>query len=283
MKALFTRKTIVIAAVAVLIAIVSIISVNIFSSNGPVSGLANVVSKPFKALATSVARTFESIYSSIYKYDKLQEDYEETLRDLAELRRASRESENLLVEVNRLRALVGFHARHEDHILEEADIVKWSSNNFVSSFTIGKGYLNSETPIERGNSVITEYGVLIGQVTDVGATTSTVISVIDTTFSAGAFVGADGGYATAKGDFALMSSGLLIIDYLSEDLVVLPGDSVVTSGTGGVFPDGLVIGEVVEVLRHTTGVGRYATVKPMRAIDSSIPIVYVITGFETSG
>ena len=278
MKALLTKKTIVIAAIAVLIAIITIISVNVFDSGGPVTSLANTFSKPFKALGTSVARVFESIYSSIYRYDALQASYEEALRDLNDTKRAFWEAEDLLSENNMLRAAMGFKERHADHVLEEATVGTWSSNNWSSSFSINKGYANSETPIARGNSVITEYGVLIGQVTEVNATSSTVVTVLDTTFSAGVNVG--DGAATAKGDFNLMNSGMLMIDHIDEGLIVLPGDSVVTSSAGGVFPVGLAIGEVVEVLRHDTGVGRYATVKPMRVIDNTIQNVFVITSFE---
>jgi len=59
----------------------------------------------------------------------------------------------------------------------------------------------------------------------------------------------------------------------------LRGDIVVTSGVAGVFPVGLVVGEVVDIHQHSTGIGRYATVKPMIDIDT-ITYVFVITDFE---
>jgi len=121
--------------------------------------------------------------------------------------------------------------------------------------------------------------VLIGQVADVGARNSTVITVLDTTFSAGAFVGEGEGRATARGDFSLMRSNLLMLDRIDDKLIVMPGDSVVTSGISGIFPAGLIVGEVVEVHRHSTGIGRYATVKLLRDVDT-ITHVFVITDFE---
>ena len=283
MKALLTRKTIVIATISVLIAIVAIVSVNVFSSSGPVTGLANVITQPFRSLALTVARTFESIYSSIYRYDALLRDYETLQRDRADLDMAQREAEDLRRENNELREVLGFRERHAGYDVEEAVVISWSSNNFTSSFTISRGHSNSERPIAVGNSVITHYGVLVGQITEVGPTTSTVVSVIDTTFSAGAYVGDGEGSATIKGDFSLMTSGLIMIDHIGDDLIVLPGDLVVTSGAGAVFPVGLVVGEVLEVHRHSTGVGRYATVSPMRAIDTSITNVYIITSFDIMG
>ena len=40
---------------------------------------------------------------------------------------------------------------------------------------------------------------------------------------------------------------LLMIDYMNESADVVPGDVIVTSGSGGVYPKGLTIGTVLEV------------------------------------
>jgi len=277
MKALLTRRSITIAVIAVLIAVVTLVFVNLGGSNGPITGLANTVSKPLQTLAANVARVFENIYSSIYRYDDLMAQYEILAKRLSERERDYREANDLRAENERFRALFGFQERHRGYEQEQATVVSRSGDNWSSSFTINIGYENSK--IARGNGVATEYGVLIGQVTDVGARDSTVITVLDTTFSAGAFVGEGEGRATVKGDFSLMRSGLLMLDRIGDKLIILPGDSVVTSGVSGIFPAGLIVGEVVEVHRHSTGIGRYATVKPMRDVDT-ITHVFVITGFD---
>ena len=279
LKTLFNRRSIFIASIAVLIAVTTIISVNVLNSSGPVTGIASVISRPLRTLASNVARVFESLYSSIYRYDNLMADYESLARKLTERERDYREARDLREENVRLRTLLKFQDLHTGYEHEQAMVDSRSGSNWSSSFTIDRGYANSK--ISQGNGVATEYGVLIGQVTDVGAITSTVITMLDTTFSAGAFVGDSGGTATVRGDFSLMRSGLLMLDRIDDSLIVLPGDSVVTSGIGGVFPEGLVVGEVVEVFRHNTGIGRYATVKPMRDTET-ITYVFVITDFENA-
>jgi len=207
-------------------------------------------------------------------------DYEELARTLARYDREYREAAEIAAENERLRAALGFRELHAGYVDEMATLVNWSSSNWSSSFTINKGYANSN--IARGNGVATEYGVLIGQVTEVSATTSIVVTILDTTFAAAAFVGDSDGTATVKGDFSFMHNGLLILDHIDDDLIVLPGDLVVTSGHGGMFPTGLVIGRVEEVFRHNTGIGRFATVKPMREIATLLD-VHVITDFEIKG
>jgi len=277
MKALFSRQSLIIAAAAVLIAIISIVSVNAFSTTGPVTGLANAVSRPIRNFSSTVTGVFERIYASIYRYDDLMERYERNLAIIAEYERNERDSEKLAAENEVLRRQLLFRARNPGHESDMAVFQGWSASNWSSSFIIDRGYSNSN--IQRGNAVTTEYGVLIGQVTDVGATTSTVVTILDTTFSAGVHIGDGHGAATLRGDFNLMSQGLMLLDRIDDDQIVLPGAMVVTSGTAGMFPPELVVGEIIEVHRHNTGVGRYAIVSPMRVMDS-FQEVFVITGYD---
>jgi len=282
MKALITRRSIIIMSAAFIIALIAIISVNVFTSSGPVSGFANTVTRPVRTLASTVARTFETIFSAIYRYQELENRNEELLRTIARLEANSREAEALAEENERLRAMLEFRELRGGYTSIMATLVSWNADNWSKSFVINRGYTNSD--IARGMPVATEYGVLIGQVSEVGANTSTVITVLDTTFSAAVFIGGDGsddsdGTATVKGDFVHMRNNLLILDHIDDDLVVNPDAIIVTSGLGGVFPNGLVVGEVERVFNHTSGIGRYATVRPLRDIDT-VNNVFIITDFE---
>lgn len=273
------RKTVLIAVIAVLVALVTLVFVSAFGSSGPVTGVANAVARPLKAWASSVARTFEGIYGSIYKYEKLLEDYQDVLKELAALKETAGEAAELEAEVKRLYLLLDLSEKNSGHVYAPALIVTPSSSNWSSSFTINIGSDNSE--IVAGNGVVTEYGALIGKVSDVGANQSTVVTILDTTFSAAVNIGDSGNSATAKGDFTLMHRGLLKLDHIEGEYPVLPGDTIVTSGYGGVYPPGLVIGEVVEVFNHPTGIGQYATIRPMLPLDTVL-YVNVITAFDVA-
>ena len=277
MKALFSKQSIVIASAAILLAIITIVSINVFNNPGPVTGLANAVSRPVRAVASTVTGVFERIYASIYRYDLLMADYERVVREFNEFRRDYYQAIDLAEENALLRAQLGFRERNPEYDSELAMFQNWSGSNWSHSFTIDIGYANSN--ISPGNAVTTEYGVLIGQVTDVGARTSTVVTVLDTTFAAGVTIGGGDGHATVRGDFNLMRMGLIMLDNLDDDQIVRPGDSIVTSGRVGVFPPGLVVGEVIEVHVHETGIGRFATVRPTRMLDAIFE-VFVITGLE---
>jgi len=282
MKALLSRRSIIIASASLLIALIAIISVSIFNTAGPVTGVANTITRPVRSLASTVARTFGDIFAAIYRYDELERRNDELLAIIARQQADFHNSEALAEENAQLRDALEFNRRHGNFTQEMASLEGWNADNWSSSFTINKGYMNSD--ITRGMGVSTEIGVLIGQVSDVGPTTSTVITVLDTTFSAAVFVGGDtnenaDGTATAKGDYAYMRNGLLIVDFIDDNIILTQGSMVVTSGYGGVFPTGLTVGEVVSVYNHSSGIGRYATVRPM--FDrNTIQNVFVITGLR---
>jgi rod shape-determining protein MreC len=243
------------------------------------SSAASVFLKPVRSAASSVARTFESIYGYMYEYDEVVAENETLKAQIADLRQEYREYTEVSAENDRLRELLRLAPRHTDSRYETATILSWGASNWASTFTISKGSSNSE--VAAGDAVITETGVLIGRVTEVGLTTSVAISVIDTTFSAGALAGSRGEDGIAVGDFSLMRAGLLKLDYLPGDTAILAGDAVVTSGKGGMFPQGLVIGSVAAVRSGETGIGLYATVVPAAEL-RDVTYVYVITEFTES-
>jgi len=280
MRILLKRRSIIIATASILVAVTTVISVNIFNTTGPITGMVNVISNPLRVLASTVANTFEGIYNSIYGYEALMARYEAALRTITEFERDEREAAILAEENARLRTLLGFRERHAEYVTEAATVGDWSSSNWVSSFTINRGFANSS--VKEGNAVVTEYGVVIGQVTSVEATTSTVITVLDTTFSLSVHVGEAEGLGTLRGDFNYMHSGLMVLDHIDDDLAVMVGDRIATSGLGGVFPPGLIVGEVLEIHPHITGVGRYATVVPIRDINTIVN-VFVVIEFGEAG
>ncbi len=266
-------------AIAVVIAAVSLISVNTRGHSGFITSALMSLTKPLKSAAASVAKTFESIYGYMYKYETLEAENERLKSELNKLKQDNQYSEEISKENDKLRTLLGLSLRHPDYTqYDTADVISWSASNWDSSFTIGKGSSNSR--IKAGDCVITETGALIGVVSEVKSSSSTVITVLDTKFSYGAYIERNDERTIAKGDFTQMKRGLLKLSYLKDTTDIVTGDTIRTSGTGG--PADLVIGTVQEVLTDSTGINRYATIKPAADL-TRLASVYLITGFVQTG
>jgi rod shape-determining protein MreC len=81
---------------------------------------------------------------------------------------------------------------------------------------------------------------LVGRVSGVGATTSRIILLSDSNSKVPVTIQPSGQKALMSGD----NSPLPLVEFLEKPELVRPGDRVVTSGDGGVFPAGLVVGQV---------------------------------------
>ncbi len=81
---------------------------------------------------------------------------------------------------------------------------------------------------------------LVGRISGIGQISSRVILLTDASSSIPAVVQPSGQSALISGD----NSATPLVDFLENPDLVRPGDRVVTSGDGGVFPAGLLIGQV---------------------------------------
>lgn len=96
---------------------------------------------------------------------------------------------------------------------------------------------------------------LVGRISSVSLTRSQVVLLGDPNCKVAAQIenqGRDTGILESSGSF---DNSLLTLDYLSKDAVVRPGQLVVTSGLGGIFPKGIIIGKIVD--SHTAEYGLY--------------------------
>ncbi|MCE8007563.1 rod shape-determining protein MreC [Aestuariivita sp.] len=83
---------------------------------------------------------------------------------------------------------------------------------------------------------------LVGRVSGVGDNTSRVILLTDATSAVPATIQPSGQTALVGGD----NTAAPVLDFIENPDAVRPGDRVVSSGDGGVFPAGLLIGQVAE-------------------------------------
>ena len=237
---------------------------------------AGSVTMPIKRAATAVVDWMESLYNYMYAYDLLAEENEQLRAQIAELQEQARNYNEVFEENDRLHALLDFKEKHRDFIFESAKIVSWDTSNYTSAFTISKG---EDDGVEPGDCVVTEYGALVGQVTELGSDWATVRTIVDVNMDVGALAGASGYAGMIVGEFSLMRQGLTRIMYLSSGGQIFRGDELLTSGAGGSFPEGLLIGTVDTVMTEAGGQTTYGIVEPACDL-GALSQVFVIKEYE---
>ncbi|WP_339214507.1 rod shape-determining protein MreC [Ornithinibacillus sp. FSL M8-0202] len=214
----------------------------------------NVISTPVKYVA--------GIFGNI---DDIRNTYEENqiLRErLAQYKGLIYEVQEIKDENEELRALLDKEDSIRSYNPIHATVTARSPERWIEQLTINKG---SSDGVDVNMAVITAEG-MIGKVQSVSPKTATVqlLTGFDEFNRISATVSREGG----KGIFGLIESydketnSLLfkIIEDSDEDIE--EGELVVSSGMGGVFPAGLPIGTVKEIIPDQYGLTRTALVEP---------------------
>lgn len=243
---------------------------------GVVQNVTGTVKTPIQQMVSSIADWLEGVYGYVYKYDALEAENERLRQELAESQKQVRDSAEALEENERYRELLEFDKKHSDMTYEAAKVVSWTTSNWANSFSISKG---ESSGIELGDPVITEYGAVVGQITELGKNWATVSTIIDLNSNIGARVSDTGSAGLLTGDFVMMQDGCAKLAYLSEGAQIFSGSIVVTSGSGGAFPPNLIIGTVTSVQQEAGGQIEYGMVEPSCDLGSLVQ-VFVIKDFE---
>lgn len=265
---------------AAVVVILALIAVAVTSVRGGRAGIVQdsgaSLRAPVQKAVASILDWVEGIYGYIYEYDRIVEENNALKAENASLREASRNYEELEAENARFRELLDFQEKHTDFDLEPARIIGWDSSSYTSSFTISKG---SDAGLEVGDCVITEYGALVGQITELGSEWATVRTVIDVDMDLGALVGRDSYACVVTGEFSLMKQGKTRLTYLASGAQIFDGDEVLTSGKGGSFPAGLYVGTVSAVMSESGGQTTYGIIDPACDV-TQLSQVFIIRDFE---
>lgn len=167
---------------------------------------------------------------------------------------------DLTLQVERLSEVVRVSQDQSPGVVTTAPVIGMSSGEVLERLTLGRGRRHG---LLDGMPVTVPEG-LVGIVTDVTPGNAVVRAVTDPQSRVGVSVRGRGGWGIAVGEIG----GLIrVVDYVEADPVEV-GDIVETSSYGGLFPRGVLVGEVVDVLpRDPNELRRTFVVRP--AVDLS--------------
>lgn len=150
-----------------------------------------------------------------------------------------------------------------------ASITAFNTDLWTRTVTIDKGL---DDGIRKDFSVISPSGV-VGRVIDSDGSTSTVLLATDARSNIDAVIQR----SRVKGVIEGNGADGLGLKYIRQIDDVQAGDVIVTSGLSGIFPKGIVIGEVTKVEKGTDNFFKYIEVRPSSDI-RKIEEVLVVTG-----
>jgi len=253
---MFSKKMVVIVATVILI-IVNIIILSLFSSSRHscfIPGkIAVFLVAPFQNATAGSIKAVKDIWHHYFYLVSVSIENDKLKKILSnELNK-----NNLYIETDlsnkRLRKILNFSKTISFECFA-AEVVGRDPSPWFKTITIDKGKAEG---VEKGFPVVSSEGI-VGQVIDVASHYSKVLLMIDRNSAVDAVVQRTRARGLIKG----RSSEQCFFQYVLRKNDIIKGDSVISSGLDGVFPKGLRIGSVTDVVKKNFGIFQEITVMP---------------------
>lgn len=240
----------------------------------PLENVSYVILSPLESLLRSIAQPIANTVTNYGNTSALTRENEflrtENERLNSELARLREET----VQTEELERLLAVKNSLADQEFKAARITAHSPTNLRELVAIDLG---SSDGVRVGMSVVTEGKTLVGTISEVSDGHSWVKLVTDVDSAVSSLILESRAQGVVSGGY----NRRLTMEFVTQDSVVKEGDTVLTSGLGGSYPQGLVVGRVTGVSGSPQEVFRQVTVEPLASL-SRLENVLVMTSFIPS-
>ena len=252
---MFSKKTLLIVGAIVLI-VVNITILYISGGRYRSFGFGRVaiffVAPMQEAVADSI-RFARGIWGHYFYLVSVAKENDNLKKKLSRIVDKNSQHNEVELSNQRLRNLLNFKETTTSQILA-AEVISVDPSSWFKAVIIDKGSIDG---VERGLPVVIRQGIA-GQVVNVSSRYSKVMLIIDRNSSVDALVQRTRARGIIKGE----ATGECLFKYVLRKNDVRVGDKIVASGLDGVFPKGLPVGDVKEVVRRNSGVFQEVRVVP---------------------
>ena len=236
------KITIALIALLILLIIfyVSLLSVGKDNFLGRTLGVAVVqVQKPFTFVGNAISGKVES-FTSADKAEKENEDLKDRIAQLEQDLSKERLNKAELQELNQLSKQFDNQKNIREYKPVAAELISYDGSSIFNIFTVNAG---SDSGVEIDDPVINDKG-LVGRVSSVGDNWCKIVAIIDESNKIGFQMSKNLKFTgVCQGDGDDVLSGYLF----DAGSPVAVGDEIMTSGIGGIYPAGFIIGSVSKV------------------------------------
>jgi rod shape-determining protein MreC len=224
----------------------------------PVAGVVLDGMWPLQRATTSAIEVVVGTWRTYFDLVGVKQENERLRRRILELEQEAVRVAEVQQTDKRLQELLSLRSALQGDILV-ATIIGRDPLPWFSTLTIDKGEADG---VHKSAAVLSPFGV-VGQTMATGAHSARVLLLTDHNSGIDAVVQR----SRARGIVEGALDGGCVMKYLKRDEDVEVGDRIVTSGLDGLFPKGIMIGEVTRVTRGNRGLLQVADIKPSVPLD----------------
>ena len=247
--------------IALIVVFISVFCCVFFAARGKFNtratdGVAMVIMAPFQRAFSWAGSQLIFVRDTVREISHLHEQNKQLREEVEILRAQNLTASEYASENQRLRNLLGYKQTAVQFDLVAASVIGRESASWSSVIVINRGTLDG---VANNMAVVTEMG-LVGHVKEAGVSSSKVQLLIDPRSSVGTLIQRPESRVAGivEGDVKNPSYPRMV--NIPKDSDVKVDDMVVTSGFGGVYPKGLVVGKIIEMHNEEGGLLMYGVI-----------------------
>ena len=270
MSSFFRKRGVQVAAI-VTSAVLICAAIAHFGGANPVSKVLHTVFSPFQNGVAYITNKVKDTTDFIREMKSYKDENERLISEINELKSQNKDVTNYREENERLKETLDLSQSMDGYSTVAASVIAYSSNNWYDTIQISKGSLAG---VAVGNAVITPDGV-VGKVVETGPTWSVVSTILNPENAMGVRISRTSDVAVVEGDDELYSQSYCKMTFIDKGSNLIVGDLLETSGSGGVYPAGLLVGAIREINSDAMGNLNYATVEPLVDFDKLYEVLVI--------
>ena len=245
---------IITAVILILLVFLSNVEVNKMSY---VETAVNSITSPIQRIFTDLKNKIQKNEAYFTDMNAIIAENEELKNKNSELETALRELEVIKAENTQLQEYMNLTEKYTSYKTIPAYVINRDVSNFSSTLVLNVG---EDGGIRENMTVIADKG-LVGHVISVAKSTCKVQVIIDPASTVSSTISTTNESIICKG--TLDNNQILRASYIPTGAELIQGDSVYTSGVGGIYPKGIIIGTIKEIVTTSNITDRYAVVEPV--------------------
>lgn len=269
---LFTKKTVILVMAVSTVFLLANFAARSTYQFSFVERLVITVLSPLEALVSRAGNGLRSATSSTGELFTVYRDNQALREEIERLRQNELNVTEIMAENLRLRTMLDYKQGAPQFDFVVAAVIARDPGAWTSIMIINRG---SNDGLTKDMPVITPQG-LAGNVVQVFANTAKVQLLLDPRSAVGSLVQRPESRVAAIVEGNGVNPLAPRMVNLARDADIVRGDKIITSGFGGIYPKGLLVGEVTDVVNDEGGLLKYAILNP--AVDfNRLEEVMVIT------
>ena len=245
MKSLGRKRIKIIKYLAISLVIVITLLILMFNSGvAALRQISGYVVTPVIQAADAAFDGISNFFASFGSRMRLKEELASAQEKLMQFETIQSVADEVKAENNQLMALLGESEKYPEFEYQYAEVILRSVDDYSATYTLNKGQNDGIKP----NMVVISSGGLAGKIIETTESTSILLAIIDSRCGVPALSEESRDMGVVKGvSDSGTTAGYCTMTELPTNAIIKPGDTVVTSGMGEVFPKGITVGTITEV------------------------------------